>query len=156
MKKLHLLGIVVFCTAMTWAQSTSSINRKPLSKVNFSDNVNSPLTPKERICIKEVYGDYADKYVFSNPNRLKDIKHILRNRVEVNEYPNKDLSSIQNLSSVPLLTAFNANIKRNASINASNFNPLRYQFNFFSRETQTQYYRVDNTQLLISILPQHN
>lgn len=155
MKKLLILGVVVCYTAATWSQSTTSINQKPLAKVDFSENINSPLTPKERTFITEVYGEYAEKYVFSNPNRLKDIKHILRNRVEVNEHPNKDLSSLKKLSSVPLLTAFNANISRDASINASNFNPLKYQFNFFSRETQTKYYRVDNTQLLISILPQH-
>jgi hypothetical protein len=156
MNKLLIFGVAVLFSSTALAQSTISSKQKPLSIVEFSENVNAPLSSKERSYIVEVYGDYAEQYVFSNPNRLKDIKNILRNRVILNEYPRKDLSSFPKLSSVPLLKAFNSNVSRDASINASNFNPLKYQFNFFSRESQIKYYWVDNTQLLISILPQHN
>ncbi len=55
----------------------------PLPLAKYNDNVKMPLTPIERAQIIEAYGAYADEYVFSNPHRLKSIKHTLRNRVVI-------------------------------------------------------------------------
>lgn len=156
MKKILMLVTAVLCTSVMVAQKNITKSQKRLTLVNYSENVDKPLTKKERIFIDEVYGEFADDYVYSNQNRLRELKNILRNRVILEEHPNKDLSSLTKLSSVQLLKAFNPSISRDFRISSENFNPLKYQFEFFSRRTDIQYYWVDNTQILISILPQHN
>ena len=124
----------------------------PLAK--YGDNLSKPLSSKERAFIDEVYGDYANKLVYDNPQRLLLFKDILRNRVVINRYDKKDLSSIQPLSKVGIVKSINPNLQRDNYFDANNFNPLKYAFGFFSRQQYT-YYRVDNTQYLITILPQH-
>ncbi|ARV09108.1 hypothetical protein BTO05_05455 [Winogradskyella sp. PC-19] len=124
----------------------------PLAK--YSDNLSEPLTSKERAFIDEVYGDYADKLVYNNPQRLLSFKDILRNRVVIKRYEKKDLSSLKRLSQVKLVKSINPGLQKDNSFNVESFNPLKYGFNFFSRK-RAEYYRVYNTQYLITILPQH-
>ena len=81
MKKLFtILSLILIPLCVSGQQSKQ---KNPLPLVKYDDNVKLPLTAKERSQIIEVYGDYAEKHVFSNPQRLKSIKHILRNRVEI-------------------------------------------------------------------------
>ena len=94
--------------------------------------------------------------MLNRPQRVKDIKHILRNRVVIQEHPGKDLSSLKPLSSVPLFTNYNKGLTRDSFFDANNFNILKYSFDFYSRSKETGYYRIDNTNYLISIKPQHN
>jgi len=128
--------------------------KKPIPLATYGENVKETLTQKERKYIIEAYGDKAEDFVFNNPQRLKEFKHILRNRVVIEFYKNKDLSSITPLSKVPFINSSKSNIKSSYIFNPEMFNPLLYMFDFFSSNS-IKYYHVDNTQYLIKILPQH-
>ena len=150
MKKLLILLSFFALSTSAFSQS-----EKPIQHANFGADLDAPLTTKERGYINEVYGDYANELVYNNPHRLKSFKNILRNRVVINRYDDKNLTSMTNLSEVPLANSINKSINRDGFFNANNFNPLKYNFGFFSRNESHQYYRVDNTQYVITILPQH-
>ena len=152
MKKLLTILVVMLLPICMFGQQKTQ--KMPLPLVKYNENVKLPLTVNERSQIIEVYGEHADKYVFDNPNRLKEVKNILRNRVVIEKHPNKDLSSFKRLSEVPLVNDYNKNLQYDFGANVENFNPLKYNFNFFSRNG-IEYYRIDNTQYLITILPQH-
>jgi len=149
MNKLVTLLLVLTLPICVFGQHKNQ--KQPLPLANYDDNVQLPLTPKEHAQIIEVYRGFADKYVFDNSNRLKEIKNILRNRVQIRKYENKDLSSIRNLSEIAII---DPNIVMDTNIDAENLNPLKYNFNFYSRD-RIKYFRIDNTQYLITILPQH-
>jgi hypothetical protein len=151
-----LLPLAFIFSVLTVNISFSQNNKKqkPLQHVVYNDNVNAPLTDKEMQQIIEVYGAHAEEDILSKPQRLKDVKHILRNRVVIVEHPGKDLSSFTNLSTVPLFNYYNKGLSRDASYNASTFNPLKYQFNFYSREG-SETYRFDNSQYLVIIKSQN-
>lgn len=149
-----LLPLAFVFSVLTVNTSFSQTKQKPLQQVVYNDNVNAPLTAKELKQIEEVYGEYAHENIFSKPQRLKDTKHILRNRIEIIEYPGKDLSSFTNLSTVPLFNYYNKGLSHDVSYNASTFNPLKYLFNFYSREG-SKTYRFDNSQFLITIKSQN-
>ncbi len=120
--------------------------------VKYPENINNTLTAKEKAMIIEVYGeDAAKKYIFDIPQRLKDTKHILRNRFEIVEIKEKNLSSFKNLSEVPVFDVYR-NIKRDQYVDIKNFNPLKYQFNFYGNSTE--YIRIDNTSYVIIIKSQ--
>ncbi len=149
------LAFILSVLAVNTSFSQTQQKQKPLQHVVYNDNVNEPLTEHELNLIKEVYGDHAEEDILSKPQRLKDVKHILRNRVEIIEVSQgKDLSSITNLSTIPLFNPYNQGLSRDAFYNASTFNPLKYQFNFYSREG-SKTYRFDNSQVLITIKSQN-
>ena len=156
MNSKFLLPLAFIFSMLTVNISFSQNNQKqkPLQHVVYNDNVDAPLTAKELQQITEVYGEHAEEDILSKPQRLKDVKHILRNRVEIIEHPGKDLSSFENLSTVPLFNHYNKGLSRDASYNASTFNPLKYQFNFYSREG-SKTYRFDNSQFLVIIKSQN-
>ena len=105
--------------------------------------------------INEVYDEYAQQFILDNPNKLKSIKNILRNRVKIYEEKVKDLSSLKKLSQVSLFKTFNDKLERDIVFNPNTFNPLKYDFNYNSRE-KTKRYRVDNTNYLIVIRSQYS
>ena len=85
---------------------------------------------------------------------LQSIKNILRNRVRIYEEKIKDLSNLQKLSQVPLFKTFNDKLERDIVFNPNTFNPLKYDFNYNSRD-KTKSYRVDNTNYIIVIYSQY-
>jgi len=115
--------------------------------VDFPENVNTELTSEENNMIEEAFGMDLKNKILSNHSRLMDIKDILRNRVELFDAKEKNISSIMTLSKVPLYD-FRLLPK---SFDPNNFNPLLYNFNFYSKETLV--YRVENTSYLIFIQP---
>ncbi len=148
-KKLLLCLAVFGFVLISFGQNkTQQIHTK------FDSNINKPLTTQEKAFINEVYGEYAQRAVYGNETQLKQIKQILRHRVVIEYHEKKDLSSLTPLSQVKLVNDINSNIRRDAVFNPKTFNPLKYDFNFFSRSRVTHYW-VDNTQYLITILPQH-
>ncbi|WCO02429.1 hypothetical protein [Psychroserpens ponticola] len=153
-KFLLPLAFIFSVLTVNTSFSQSSQKQKPLQHVVYNSNVDAPLTSIELKQIKEVYGEHAEEDILSKPQRLKDVKHILRNRVEVIEHLGKDLSSFTNLSTVPLFNHYNKTLNRDALYNASTFNPLKYQFNFYSREG-SKTYRFDNSPYLIIIKSQN-
>lgn len=153
-KLLLPLAFIFSVLTVNTSFSQSNQKQKPLKHVIYNDNVEAALTANELKQINEVYGEHAEEDILSKPQRLKDVKHILRNRIEIMELPGKDLSSFTNLSTVPLFNHYNKALNRDASYNASTFNPLKYQFNFYSREG-SKTYRFDNSQYLVVIKSQN-
>lgn len=150
-KSLVILSVLLlFSGYFTLAQTNKkSIHSK---HVVYADNINDPLSASELKMIQEVYGAQSEELILNNSQRLKDVKNILRHRVEIVEVPNKDLSSFKKLSSIPLYKEYNSALMRDMTINRRTFNPLKYQFPFFSKESLTV--RVDNTPYLIHIKSQ--
>ncbi|OIQ21633.1 hypothetical protein [Lacinutrix sp. MedPE-SW] len=153
LKLLFLCAIALFLSVYSVSAQTKKQN--PLPVINYNENVNADLTKKELAFIKEVYADKANEYVLSKPQRIKDIKNILRNRISIVEHANKDLSSYKPLSSVKLFNNYNKTLTRDNVFNMETFNPLKYNFNFYTRDMSTITYRIDNTNYLINIKSQY-
>lgn len=152
MKKLLLLFVVILMPAILLGQQSKQKNPLPLAK--FDDNVNMPLTAKERAQIIEVYGDYADKFIFSKPHRLKSVKHLLRNRIIIKQVTNtNDRKPCTKLSEVTLCDGFVEGLERDKTFDPETFNPLKYNFEFYSRSASM--YQVDNTNYYIIIKSQY-
>lgn len=145
------MTLVMASLSMSGQQST---HRNPLPLATYNDNVNAPLTAKERNQIIEVYGESAEKYVFSNPHRLKSIKHILRNRVQIKLVTSEnDKKPCPKLSEISLLDGFVSDLERDQFFNPADFNPLKYNFEFHSRAGAM--YQVDDTNYYIIIKTQY-
>ena len=152
MKKFLTILIIVLLPLNVIGQDSKQKNPLPLAK--FADNVNSPLTAKERSQIIEVYGDYANKYIFSKPHRLKSMKHLLRNRIVIKLISDENNKKpCTKLSEVELNDGFVSNLKRDESFDPNSFNPLKYNFEFYSRAASI--YQVDNTDYYIIIKSQY-
>ncbi|MDO5655596.1 MAG: hypothetical protein Q4G27_05600 [Flavobacteriaceae bacterium] len=125
------------------------------SRIYFSDNVKAPLTTKERAQIEEVYGRGAT-FVMERPSLLRNIKDLLRNRIEVMEIPlekargSDELMNATDLSTTALYTAYNPNLTRDL-VYSANFNILKYQINPYP--VKREIYKLGN--YYISILPQN-
>ena len=152
---LRIFNFLLFVVLLSVSLQTNAQqkNISDIKPILYNENVSEPLLDNELAMINEVYGDYAQEFVFDKPHIQNNIKNILRNRVEIWELNNKDLSHFKTLSSVPISNAFNDNLQRD-SFNPESFNPLKYDFNFNSRDL-IKYYRVDNTNYLIVIHSQY-
>ncbi len=154
--KLNLQVLVVFILCVFVYNNAISQNKEkqqPLPIVVYDENVNDPLTSLELAKIHEVYGDNAEVYILNRAQRVKDIKNILRNRVRVVDAGTKDLSGLPKLSQVELFNDFIPSVRRDFPFSPENFNPLKYKFNFYSRNSEI--YWVDNTTYYIEIKSQH-
>jgi len=117
---------------------------------HFPSNVDLPFSKSELNKLEEAYGQNLNDQILDRPIRVKDIKDILRNRVDIYQENVKDVSTIPLLSNVPTFNIYNHKLKR-PIFKRNNFNPLLYNFNFFSKTAQI--YRVDNTNYIIVIKP---
>ena len=155
MKRLLPIIALAICSLVSLnTNAQSSKQRQPLPLVKYNSNVNNPLSSSEMTMLREVYGDALEKDILSKPQRLKDIKNILRNRVEIVEISNpSNQKKCTLLSEVPLFDVYVKTLKRDTFFNKSTFNPLKYYFKFYSRGTHL--YRVDNTNYFIIIKSQH-
>ena len=112
--------------------------------IELNDNVNNPLTEKEIIFIKTAMGEEAFNRLINFNALEKNIKDILRNRVQIltkRFYPSEKLQKLSSITNSNSPQIFNKN----------NFNPLLYDFDFESFESQI--YRVDGTDYIINIIP---
>lgn len=145
LKLIYLLPIL-FVSLGTFGQQKTTID--------YPSNVDAPLSKVEKAMINEVYQSKANQEVFNNIEFLKDIKHLLRNRILIYEENNpKAQKKTTLLSEVPLFNDYNKNLKRDERFNISEFNPLKYKLDFFANGTYL--YRVDNTNYFIQITSQH-
>ena len=122
--------------------------------VSYGSNVDNALRKDELKKIKDVFGDRTNDLILSNPNYLKDIKNLLRNRIRIFEI--KDVSKQKKtklLSQVPLNTTYNPDLSRDLEFKLESFNPLKYQFDFFSKGTYL--YQIDDTNYFIQISSQY-
>lgn len=150
-KLVFLFIISVLASNIMFSQKKDI--RQPLPLVKYKSNVDAPLTAKELAQIKEVYGDQAEKEILNRSQRVKDIKHLLRNRIEIKLVPGGDLKPCPLLSEVSLFDAYVQTLTRDTNFNPQNFNPLKYNLNFYSRAAAL--YKVDNTNYYIIIKTQY-
>ncbi|WP_290697057.1 hypothetical protein [Lacinutrix sp.] len=136
----------------SFAQSS---NKQPLKLVKYNDNVKESLTLKEKTFIQEVYGDKFDAYVMSRPQKLKDLKNLLRNRVVIKEMPDfvNYSEKYKTLSSAGLFNLYNPTLEFDKAYDKDNFNVLKYNLEFFGRGSRI--YRIDNTNYFIIVKSQH-
>lgn len=152
--KIHLLLIcVVSIFAYQKAKSQTKNYQQPLTIITFNDNVNTPFIAVELAKMQEVYGESLQKEILDRPQRSKDIKNILRNRVEIKQLNNEEVKSCPLLSDVPLFDNYVSNLTRDINFRPKDFNPLKYEFNFYA--TGASMYKVDNTNYYIIIKSQH-
>ncbi len=152
MKKLLTILVVLLLPMSVFGQQTKQ--KQPLPLAKFNDNVKLPLSSKERAQITEVYGEHAEKYVFSKPFQLKSMKQLLRNRVVIKQITNENERKVcPKLSEIPLFTSFVPDLKRDTEFNPNTFNPLKYNFEFHS--INASMYQVDGTNYYIIIKSQY-
>lgn len=145
-----MLALVILVSNKAISQSKNK--QEPLTVVVFNENVNAPLTSDELAKIQEVYGDNTEN-ILSRDQHLKVLKNILRNRVLIVDAGNKDLSGLPRLSQVALFNDFVPNLSRDFNFTPETFNPLKYKFDFYSRNSEI--FWVDNTPYYIEIKSQH-
>ena len=153
-RNINLLTLVAFLSVSLLINAQEN-NLLEVAPITYNENIKLPLNNIEILMINEVYDEYAQQFILDNPNKLKSIKNILRNRVKIYQEKIKDLSSLQKLSEVSLFNVFNKKLKKNVVFNPKTFNPLKYDFNYNSRE-KTKRYRVDNTNYVIVIYSQYH
>lgn len=146
-----LIFLLFFNGFQAYSQGDSSKNRNSKT-VNYT-NIEAPFSAKEMKWLKEVYAGNLNELVLNKPQRVKDIKHLLRNRIEIKKINNPfDVKESTLLSTVPLFLNYNNNLKKEQTFNTSTFNPLKYKFNFYSKGEH--FYQVDNTSYYIIIRSQ--
>ncbi|WP_127845760.1 hypothetical protein [Psychroflexus aestuariivivens] len=119
--------------------------------------VHKPNPDKYDQFIEEVYGEYADELVFSKPLRYKSIKKMLNERVEFQSMTsdlNQKAESFDKLSDYDLNTAYVNNLTRDVAFMPSNFNPLKYDIDFYGLD-RNQYIITENNDFLIIIKAQN-
>ena len=144
--------IIFFFSIVIFSNIGALIAQNDFKKHNewithYPSNVEAPFSNDELKKVEEAYGLEFKKEILTNRILLKDIKDILRNRVEVFNAEKKNISSITNLSTLPL---HNSKLLPKA-FDSNNFNHLLYEFDFYTKSTLV--YRVDNTSYLIFIKP---
>lgn len=145
MKKFLLISLFII-SGMLAAQQTY---------VHFPDNVDAPLNRQEKRNFEQVYGRNAT-YVMQRPSLLKNLKDLVRNRVEVIELAPEKANgaayyrNATDLSTVKLYDVFNANLQHDVQYSPKTFNILKYEINFYPE--QRTYYKLGN--YYITILPQ--
>ncbi|MEM6515063.1 MAG: hypothetical protein AAF688_02690 [Bacteroidota bacterium] len=158
--KFYLLLAFFFLTVLTVSSQNSIKNALAEQSENdrigvvYKSNLTEPVNDSELKKIKEVFGSRADELVLNNSAYLKDLKHLLRNRILI--YEMNDLSKQKKtklLSEVPLNKTYNSGITRDVKFDIENFNPLKYQLDFFSKGTYV--YQVDGTDYFIQITSQY-
>lgn len=152
MHKTLLFFCIFFISCVTATVSAQSFfNNSGSRTVVFKSNVKMPLNNNEKRMLIEVYGESLKENVLDKPERLKSIKNILRNRVEIYSILNYE-KEYKLLSQVPLFDKYNTLIERK-KFKKTEFNPLKYNFDFYAKGTQV--FRVDNTDYYIVIKSQH-
>lgn len=150
---LHLFFVICVIASTYGFSQTNKIRQQSLPLVTYNSNVNAPLTAKELSQINEVYGDKTQEDVLNHPQRVKDIKNILRNRVVIKLDESGTMKSCPLLSEVSLFNLYVPDLTRDKSFNPREFNPLKYNFNFYGLGALM--YKVDNTNYYIIIKSQH-
>jgi hypothetical protein len=147
--------IIFFFSIVIFSNIGAVIAQNDFKKHNewithYPSNVDLPFSKLELNKLEEAYGQNLNDQILDRTIRVKDIKDILRNRIHIYQENIKDVSIVPLLSNVPIFNIYNHRLNRPV-FNRNNFNPLLYNFNFFSKTKQI--YRVDNTNYLIVIKP---
>lgn len=128
---------------------TKSVSQNHNDAPTSIENLNAATVDPR---ISEVFGNQLQALVLNVPNRLKDLNDILTKRVKIEDMKAEKDEKYPKLSSVPLYTTNNPDLKRDTVVDENTFNPLKYEFRFHARTTVI--YRIDNTDKVIVIYPQ--
>ena len=112
--------------------------------IELGESVTNPLTNQEIRFIKSALGDEAYYRIINIKALEQNIIYILRNSVQIltkRYFPSDKFPKLSSIMNSNLSQIFNKN----------NFNPLLYDFDFESFESQI--YRVDGTDYIINIIP---
>lgn len=153
--KYLLQGILtILLTTLSYSGFAQYIVKpRAVKVVTYNDNVNQPLTSQEMSFLVEAYGDKLEEYILNRPQRLRDVKDIIRNRVKIELASRNEKSAYMPLlSTVPLFTNYNSALERDVNFDKIRFNPLKYQFHFHGFGTSM--YRIDNTDYIVIVKPQ--
>ena len=112
--------------------------------IELGESVANPLTKQEIRFIKSAISEEAYYRIINVKALEQNIKDILRNRVQILTKKYFPSEKFPKLSSI-----MNSNLSQ--IFNKHNFNPLLYDFDFESFESQI--YRVDGTDYIINIIP---
>lgn len=105
------------------------------------------LTDEDKI--KQVYGNHF----FDNVPELKAaFINLLENRIQYVAMSQQANEKYTHLNNVPLLNKINPNLVRDTSYDPDNFNPLKYQMDFYAKSTMI--YRIDSEYIIV-IAPQN-
>lgn len=134
LQKLFIVSVLLYGANNAFSQiTTSAINSAP------SDNNRK---------IEEVYGP---NFFDNKQDLLRHFHHLLSYRIEYKNLPPTTDEKYPKLSAVPLMNK-HGEISIDRGFNPNTFNPLRYELNFFSK--QTQIYRIDDSDYVLIIKPQ--
>jgi hypothetical protein len=120
------------------------------SQVSQSQNLTTPITLHEiELKIEEVYGR---SFIENNTTLVQFFNKLLKERITyITQERTSDEKYIK-LSSLSILNKNNSNLRPDSQFIANEFNPLKYNMNFYSKITEV--YRFDNSDILIFIAPQ--
>jgi hypothetical protein len=120
------------------------------SQVSQSQNLTTPITLHEiELKIEEVYGR---SFIENNTTLVQFFNKLLKERITyITQERTSDEKYIK-LSSLSILNKNNSNLRPDSQFIANEFNPLKYNMNFYSKITEV--YRFDNSDILIVIAPQ--
>lgn len=155
MKFKLLYTFALLFTISIFSATAQSSKMQPLKLVKYKDNVKAPLSTQELSFIKEVYADRLDAYVLNRPQKLKDLKNLLRNRILIKEMPELvgNTEKYKTLAEAGLFNVYNPALTFDNIYNKDTFNVLKYNLEFFGRGSRI--YRISNTSFFIVILSQH-
>lgn len=148
----RILLLFLLVSTLSFAQKRSQTVFNSMEDA-YTKNTTTPFTPQELKMLQEVYGNALQEEILDKPQRVKDIKHLLRNRIVYFQEQNpKNFKTYQLLSSAPLFDVFVDGLERDMSFDKETFNPLKYQMLFYTNSAII--YRIDNTTNFILIRPQ--
>ncbi|MGH1386578.1 hypothetical protein [Kordia sp.] len=101
--------------------------------------------------INEVYGDQAQKLVFSNQKRYQTLRKLIVERMQIVRQSEIRGKKYPKITDEGMLNTYNKNLKHDG-FNKTTFNPLKYNLQFF--DIAARAYRIDNTEYLLIIQPQ--
>ena len=112
--------------------------------IELGESVADPLTKQEIRLIKSALSEEAYHRIINVKALEQNIKDILRNRVQILTKRFMPSEKFLKLSSI-------TNSNSSQKFSKYNFNPLLYDFDFESFESQI--YRVDGTDYIVNIIP---
>ncbi|PTX61187.1 hypothetical protein C8N46_105344 [Kordia periserrulae] len=103
--------------------------------------------------INEVYGDQAQKVIFSNKNLYRTFKKLILERMEIVRKSEMKGKKVPKITENGMFDTYNSNVSHDDFFDVNNFNPLKYKLVFFDASSY-QVYEIDNTDYLLIIKPQ--
>lgn len=103
--------------------------------------------------IQEFLGNKTNEIAQNEPYRIAALTDLLDNRIKIVESPIVGEDKYVKVFSLGLMDKYNPDMKRDLVFDINTFNPLKYNMNFFTSETQV--YRIDNTNYIIVIEKQN-